>query len=65
MGGVSRQTLNCSHLGGSAVPLIIIPLDIYFQVLSQAALIVFFMEGKASTCIFLVVFFKFIETKQA
>ena len=44
MGGVSRQTLNCSRLFSSAVPLINISLKTYFLVLSQAALIVSIKE---------------------
>ena len=64
MGGVSRQTLNCSHLFSNAVPLIHVSLKTYFQVLSQAALSNF-IKGKASTHVFLAVFFKIIETKQA
>ena len=63
MGGVSGQTLNCSHLFGSAEPLANIPLNNYFQVLSQADYLSYFMKGKASTHIFLV-FFKIIEAKQ-
>ena len=53
------QTLNCSHLFSSAVPLLNIPLDTYFQVLFQAALTVF-LKGKTSTHII-----KVIKSKQA